>query len=257
VADLDVALRDLAAHVAFPEPPDVAAAVGARLRSAHATERTRLRSGWSPSTTRRLLAVAAAVLLVLVIVAAAVPRTRHAVADRLGLRGVEVRVVPTTTPGTGAPTGPSTAPASVAVPAGVVIGRPTTLAEAAAGFDGTLLVPPDAPTGVFVDDRTGEVNLTFGDGRLLGQFPNAVPLFEKLLDPAAETTAVTVDGGRGLWIAGPAHVFVELGERGTEARSRLAGPTLIWEHGDTTLRLEGVPTLDEALAVATSLRPFG
>jgi hypothetical protein len=213
---------------------------------------------------RRPLAVAAAVALVLALVVAAVPRTRHAVADRLGLRGVSVRVVPTTAPATPATTGPaptatgSTSATTVPLPSGLELGRPTTLAGAAAATTVPLLVPAELPTGVHVDDRTGEVNMTFVGGVLLGQFPNAVPLFEKRVDPDAEVVAVTVDGGRGLWLPAPAHVFVELANGdGALTESRLAGPTLVWEHGDTTLRVEGLPTLEAALAFATSLRPYG
>jgi hypothetical protein len=281
VTDLDAALRDLAAHVAFPEPPDVATAVRLRLAGAPAPAAapTPL-DRWRRPGARRLLAVAAVVVLVIVAVTAAVPRARHAVADRLGLRGVEVRIVPTlpsmpttavpptTAPGaTGAgatapgPTGAgATAPPATDLPGGVRLGRRTTLAEAAAATvaPSPFLVPPEAPTAVFVDDRTGEVNLLFGDGLLLGQFPNSRPFFEKLIGSGDETVAVTVDGGRGLWLPGETHVLVELGEHdATETRPRLAGPTLLWEHGDTTLRLEGAPSLEAALAIATSLRPYG
>jgi hypothetical protein len=246
VTDLDAALRDLAPHVAFPDPPDVAAAVRMRLAGTPAPARRSGAVGWRRPDTRQLLTLAAVVLAVVIAVAAAVPRARHAVADRLGLRGVEVRVSPTT----GVP------PTSAILPTGLDLGRATTLAEAAAGFAAPLLVPPDAPTGVFVDDRTGEVSLTLADARLLSQFPNAVPLFEKVLNIGDEARAVTVAGGRGLWLPGAAHVFIELGDDVVDATSRLAGPTLIWEHGDATLRLEGVPTLEAALAIAESLRPY-
>jgi hypothetical protein len=36
--------------------------------------------------------------------------------------------------------------------------------------------------------------------------------------------------------------------------SRLAAPTLVWLHDDLTLRLEGDLDLDEAVAVAESVR---
>ena len=264
MTDLDAALRDLAAHVAFPDPPDVAAAVRLRLTAAPPSpspgSAASGRFAWTPRT-RRILAIAAAVLVVVAVVAAAVPRARHAVADRLGLRGVEIRVVPTTaSPPTTASS--TVAPTTAAVPTGPpttaapFLGRATTLDEAAADFPGPLLVPPDPPTGVYVDDRTGEVNLTLAGGLLLGQFPNAQPLFEKVLDADAATVAVTVDGGRGLWLPGRAHVIVRLGDEYEEPRSRIAGPTLIWEHGDTTLRLEGESSLDAALAIAGSLHPY-
>jgi hypothetical protein len=44
------------------------------------------------------------------------------------------------------------------------------------------------------------------------------------------------------------------GSRRTET-ARLAGHTLIWPRGDTTLRLEGDLTLEEAVRIAESAMP--
>ena len=65
---------------------------------------------------------------------------------------------------------------------------------------------------------------------------------------------VTVNGAVGIWFAKPHSV--EYIDRSGETRretSRLTGPTLVWL-GTVTYRLEGVATLDEALAIASSLR---
>jgi hypothetical protein len=289
---LEAALRDLADHVAFPDPPDVAAAVRRRIEPAstvgpcgepglggrhargadHAPPGHHVGRGW-----RRPIAVAAAVLAVAVAVTASIPRARHAVADRLGLRGVDVRVVPSVSPaatgGSAAPT-PTAPAASPSRPDPSELGRATTLADAGRGWDVPLLVPPEVPAGVYVDDATHEVHLTFADGTLLSQFPNAEPVYEKLVDAGVALASVSVAGDRGLWISGPAHVVVRrdvpaprgpgdergdepVDERGdvAELDARLAGNTLVWEHGDVTLRVEGLATLEEALAFAASLRP--
>jgi hypothetical protein len=272
---VETALRDLAAHVVFPEAPDVTAAVRRRIDPAAGAGRPSgvggSVAGGSPGVdalgarrlggrrSRRPVAVAAAVLAVAAVVTASIPRARHAVADRLGLRGVDVRVVPTapTDSGGSGPDPDTTAPR----PAPAELGRPTTLAQAAAGWEAPLLVPPEPPTGVFVDDATHEVHLVLDGGVLLSQFPNARPIYEKLIDAGATLATVSLEGERALWISGPAHIVVRRevpvdGEGDVvELDTRRAGNTLVWEHGDVTVRIEGLATLDEALALARSLRP--
>src|SRR4029450_431527 len=106
--DLERALADLGASLRFPPTPDLAAAVSARLEEGPAREPARrrpiaapLRSsplpprqpGWPALAGWRRLAVAGlAVVLLAAAVLVASPGTREAVARRLGLRGVGVRI---------------------------------------------------------------------------------------------------------------------------------------------------------------------
>ncbi len=138
------------------------------------------------------------------------------------------------------------------------LGRPTTLAEAAAAVSSPLLVPADAPKAVFVDDGTGEVNIVFGDGLLLGQFPNARPFFEKLIGGDDETVAVTVDGGRGLWLSGRTHVLVELGhDDATEARPGSPVPRSCGSTATRRCAWRVRPRWTRPSPSRRSLRPYG
>src|ERR671923_1349609 len=97
--ELERALTDLGAHLEFPATPDLAAAVAARLAEAPAPApaarpagpRGWRPGGWRPGWRRLALAGLAAVLLAAAVLVAS-PGTREAVARRLGLRGVAVRL---------------------------------------------------------------------------------------------------------------------------------------------------------------------
>ena len=62
---------------------------------------------------------------------------------------------------------------------------------------------------------------------------------------------MTVNGQPGAWIEEPHVVFFE-DRRGRMRQStgRLAGKTLLWQHGEVTLRLEGDLSKEEALRIA-------
>src|SRR4051812_5093744 len=84
MADLETRLRALGAQAQWPTTPDVAPAIRGRLAAA-------------PPRRDRRRALALAIALALLVPAAAfaaVPSTRHAVLDWLGLRSVRVRTVP-------------------------------------------------------------------------------------------------------------------------------------------------------------------
>jgi hypothetical protein len=57
-----------------------------------------------------------------------------------------------------------------------------------------------------------------------------------------------------LWLAAP-HSLTYVDRDGVErtATTRLAGPTLVWQSGAVTYRLEGLPTKQEAVEVARSV----
>jgi hypothetical protein len=63
-----------------------------------------------------------------------------------------------------------------------------------------------------------------------------------------------VDGQDAFWLREP-HPLVYTDPGGAEhsERSRIAGPTLIWQRGPVTLRLEGMATQQRALQIARSL----
>jgi hypothetical protein len=196
-------------------------------------------SGPQRRTSRRRLAlVALAVLAALV----ATPPVRAAVADWLGFFGV--RVEP------GDPRGAAPEPPALR-------GGPE-VARAAASVPFPVLIPSELgrPRGVEVapDGRTVSMSWRL-DGRVV-----RLDQFDGTLDFAVAKSSATlryaaVAGADALWFREP-HEVVLLepdGSRRTET-ARLAGHTLIWPQGTTTLRLEGDLSLDEAVHIAESVR---
>ena len=220
--ELDVALRELGRHVEFPPTPDLASSIRGRL------ERPRRR--------RRPRAIAFAVVVVTIGAVLAVPPARTAILDWLGLRHVSIVRVDEL---------PPTSPI-----VRLDLGHRVTLAHAPLW----TLVPEDEPDQVFVDD--GTVSLVWGDPErprlLLTEFRGEA-FIEKLIRPDARVERVTVNGEPGAWLEEP-HVVLFTDPRGRirDSSPRLAGKTLLWEHGEVTLRLEGDLTKAEALRIARS-----
>jgi hypothetical protein len=81
-------------------------------------------------------------------------------------------------------------------------------------------------------------------------------VISKGIGPSTRLTAVSVDGGRGFWLEGSPHflVFRDTSGEYREDRLRLAGNTLVWEHDEVLLRLEGLPSLADALRIAASVQ---
>jgi hypothetical protein len=263
-SELEQALRELGQELAFPPTPDLAASVITRLDSQPPTP-------LPVSGTRRVVWFTAAILILLLGTLALFPEVRTAIADRLGLRGVQIRWVEELP-----------MPAPVGTP--LMLGRQVTLDEAQAAVDFPVLMPMlegfADPNEVYLlglgdnamvsfvypaGDGLPESEVT-GVGALLTQFRgNAVgDLIEKGLlgdDGAPETRldAVTVDGERGFWISGAPHsVFLVCHDDGDcrEERYRLAGNVLLWEQDGVTLRLESALSKAESLAIAKSVQPI-
>lgn len=285
-AELERALRGLAAALDFPPTPDLAARLRVALPERRQHRRLWPQPGW--------LRLAGAALLVFVVVAGLVlllvPATRNAVADRLGLRGVHISLVPSLTPAAG-PAGtrgvsPSATVASAttsAVPtpaatptrlAALQLGEPTTLqaAEQAAGFHVLVpaaLGPPDA---VYLDQTVpgGAVTLVYaprpelpaspitGVGLLLSEFRGSIEpdFLGKGVGPDTTLTPLGVGGESGWWLEGAPHIVFYHAPDGQvrQDRIRLAGNTLLWEHGPLTLRLEADLSRDSAVRIAESAR---
>ncbi len=262
VADLERALADLGAHLEHPPTPPLADAVLARISEAPRRSRWPgfpVRPGW-----RRVAAVALALIVLAAGIVVATPSAREAVARRLGLPGVAIHLGGQTPPVTTLPPG---------VGANLDVGRRVTLAEARRAVSFPVLVPTAAgfgrPDAVYVsnDLAGGRVDFVYrprpglpaargtGVGLLITQF-SADPMVEKIAKGTDRVRFVEVGGASGYWFGPGEHFFAYLDREG-EVRtdtSRLAGPTLLWTHGELTLRLEGQVSLSKALEIAESMR---
>ena len=124
----------------------------------------------------------------------------------------------------------------------------------------TLLVPSDLgdPEGVEVSDDRVMVSMgwTTDAGPVrLDQFDGRLDFTIAKTSPGAQY--VSVNSRDAIWFERP-HEVVVLAAQGnprTET-ARLAGQTLIWPMGDTTLRLEGDLTLERAVEIAESAAPY-
>lgn len=261
--ELEQALRDLGRELAYPPTPDLEARVVSRLETHPPTS--------LPMTRRRRAAWLAAALLILFLGTLALfPDVRTAIADRLGLSGVQIRWVDEV------PT-----PSPVGTP--LLLGRQVTLDEARAAVDFPVLMPTadgltnpeeiyllglgeDAMVSfVYPDSSQLPESDVIGVGALLTQFRGSSDrnLIEKGLRddagaPATRLDAVTVNGERGFWISGAPHsAFLVCHDDGDcrEERYRLAGNVLLWEQDGLTLRLESALGKDDALAIAASVQP--
>ncbi|WP_433362731.1 hypothetical protein ACQPZX_30840 [Actinoplanes sp. CA-142083] len=232
--DLIAELRALGDHLDVPEAADQRAAVRARLTSAPPPAR---RHRW------RLWLISA--LVAAVGATGAIAPARAAVLDLLRVAGIEVRT-------TAKPTALPSSPLPSQHPAGLEEARrlakfpvrlPTTL-----GTPGQVSMADQdsagAPRVVTVSYRDGKVRFDQFDGTLAVAF----------IKQATNAEWVEIAGNTGIWVAGP-HPVTYVDRAGVEhtETARLAGPTLIWEAGGVTYRLEGVATMEEAKAAALSV----
>ena len=209
--------------IAFPEEPDLAPRVLARLER----------------PARRWWLVPALVALAVVGALFAIPQTRAAILDLFRIGGVEVRRVETQ------PRAPVRSP---------VLGREVPLATAQSSVDFPLLAPRD-PFTAYVDGPM--VNLRWKRYVLTQWRGEQLPFAQKQVGPGSQTVGVEVRGATGLWITGARHEIIYRDPKTDQivAKSRrLAGNVLIWEAGDVTYRLEGAKTVADARAVARNLK---
>jgi hypothetical protein len=107
--------------------------------------------------------------------------------------------------------------------------------------------PDGAPRVVTLFYRGGQIRIDEFDGRLdLGFIKTQYHDDWQWLD---------MDGRTALWFPSP-HAIAYVDRNGVSRleTARLAGPTLVLDDGDATYRIEGVASLDDARAVAGSLR---
>ena len=242
---LETLLADLADHIEWPQASVPDPVLG---RLTEPRPAARRRRGWIPVTATLIVLVAA--LLVLS------PQAREAVADFLGVAGIEIE----TRPELEEPVG-----------AGLDLGREVAIGELVELVDFPVSVPALAgePDGVYLS--AGQVNMVWeGGGRLPAAGDTGVGLlysqfqsetggdrFVKGVGGENTVVAIEVAGSRGLWVEGPHSISTE-DESGIpiEETLRLAGNVLMWESDDVTHRIETAVGLEETLRIAESVEPI-
>ena len=214
MTDLELELRDLAAHLDVPPAPPLVGAVLARV----ARRRRR----------RRFVALAAACCVAALAVAFAVPGSRASLLRFFHVRGAAVTLVDRLPPLTSRRS----------------LGQPIGLDQA--GF--RLLLPDGRrPETVYAGD--GGYWLRY-PGLLLFEFESGggAEILKKATLGTADVEYVRVRGEPGIWIGARHALYVPGGP------PVAAGRALIWQHGPVTLRLEAAVGLERVLAVAQSVR---
>ncbi|WFE40727.1 hypothetical protein [Micromonospora sp. WMMD998] len=238
--ELERELRDLPAWLEPAAPPDVTAAVRARLAAPPPRSPRRRWRYW--------LAAALAALLV-----AALPPGRAALADAvaglLRFSGVVIDTSATPPPPTGAP---SPLPGQ----------RPVALVQAQRQVRFPIRVPArlGVPERVLVADPDGAgahrvASLLWRGGAVrLDAFDGSLDIAFHKQAAGTDVTFTSVHGDFAIWVGGP-HTLAYVDRGGTVrlATARLSAATLIWQDAGVSYRLEGDLTRDEALDIAGSL----
>lgn len=203
-----------ALSIEFPPEPDLRGAVLTRLEP---RRRVSLR-----------LAIALAALAV-VGALFAIPQTRAAILDFFQIGNVRIERVETVGK----------------APTGAILGEKVTLEQAREGVAIDLAVPSEF-RAVYLQGAF--VTFELDRGVYLTQWGGTgPPMIQKEAGPGTRFEEVFVNDANALWIEGARHVVL----RGPYRRS--AGNVLIWERGAVTYRLEGVRTLERAMAIARNL----
>ena len=214
MTDLELELRDLAAHLDVPPAPPLVGTVLARV-----TRRRRR---------RRFVALAVACAVAALAVAFAVPGSRASLLRFFHVRGATVALVDRLPP----------------VRSHRWLGEPIALNEASF----RLLLPSGRrPETVYAGD--GGYWLRY-PGLLLFEFESGggPEILKKAALGTTDVEYVQVRGEPGIWIGGRHALYLPGGP------PVAAGRALIWQRGPVTLRLEAAVGLERALAVARSVR---
>jgi hypothetical protein len=253
VTELERSLRLLGEALVYPEAPDVSEAVQRRLADTRPSSRR-------PS--RRTLVLAFAVLAVAVGAVMAVPPARTAVLEFFGLRGATVQRVETLPPA------PDPAPSVL------LLGNPLPVGEGRPWVKTPNVLVPSAlgqPDGAYAAEEDYGLRLTLvygpgegvprsrytGVGILVTEFDGAIDtrFLDKMVEGGTSVERLTVDGHRALWLEGGPHFVVFRTATGNvgEDVGRLAGNTLLVEHGSMLVRIEGQIDRERAIEIAESL----
>jgi hypothetical protein len=285
---LEVALVDLASRIDITDVDAFTAATMVRVQRARDDERRRrIFSIVHGSRSRQLLAVAAAIL-VLVSALLAIPRSRDAIADLLGVEGLRIRSgeVPTSTSVSASSIPPTSSASSstVTTPSGVfdalAVGRDLKLgSEVSMAAARTALPalrelttsPYGAPDAIYLASRPlnmvtfvwrarpdlpGSTNAPTV-GLVVQQYPSSGDggFFQKTLSGGARAREVVVEGKTGYWIDGEPHsiAYVDARSEFIEDTIRWATNALVWSKSGVTYRIESSLTQEQAMALVASL----
>ena len=237
MSELELALTRLGGELDYPETPDLSGAV-----------RRRLGDGRRPVAWRRPLVIALAALLVVAGALLAVPQSRSAILDWLGIGAATVRYV-------------DELPKAEKLQDDLALGDPVSLDEARRLGDFEIRVPTldglEDPK-VYRGD-VGDVSFLYGsedEPRLLITQLLGTGVFQKLLMTETRLEIVTEDGAQGAWLEGREHVLFFPGD-GPES-PRLVGNTLLMERDDgVTVRIEADIPKREAVRIFRSMRGPG
>ena len=254
--DLGRALSELGPLVEWPTTGDLSVRVA---RFVAATPQPRRR--WASAPVPRLAFALAILMLTVVGGTLAWAPAREAVADRLGLPGIDITSRDTLPPvGGQLELGERVSASDARSQAGFPVAPPP---ESLGAPTTWLLVHPSGAQVSYVYGQTAslpEVGET-GAGLLISQLQGTTndSFIRKLLDPGSTLEVVDTGGSAGFWIAGEPHGFMYVAPDGTfhEERIRLAGNVLIWTRGDVTYRIESALPLDRVLEIARELRAPG
>ncbi len=248
-AELEATLRDIGRGQKTPDAPHLAARVRARI-----ADRREPRRPW-------ILALVPALITLLVLAGGA------AAVEVVRLRGVDVFRVPAVT----APPRPS--PSSSATARSLDLGE-----RASFGAAQTLVQPLylssdpifGAPDEIYLRrGGNGQVSFVYapqpglpagptGHGALVTQFRGVLDtsFIGKGVGPGSRIENVRVGDAPGVWIEGQAHLFFYRDGAGNilQETLRLAGNTLLWQRGDSLMRLEAEVGRQRALEIAASFR---
>jgi len=276
---LEQALADLGRLIEFPRTPDLATAIRSRLEADATAERNLEPDNVRFLTPWRALAIAAAVaLLFLGAALAGLPDFRHAVADRLGVRGIKIVFEDET------PT-PETTPIGT-----LLLGERMTLEEAKATVSFELKAPNlpgvGEPDEVYVrtlvtefdslkrtqqivsfiyypSDALPETRET-GAGALLMQFEtqDSAAILGKSIGEGGNVIRVEIDdalGGEGWFVVGPSSLYLFPDPSRSDCcgpvERRPSGNVLLWESAEVTYRLESSLDSADSVEFAESLEP--
>ena len=259
--DLTLALRYLGDRLDLRAADPVASAVD-RIRTATTppafSSRDRALQRPIPRTKRLVVAAAVAVVVAIAGVLAA-PGSRDAVADWLGIGSVRVTYTGEIPDDTGH---------------AYDLGNPVSLADAADRATWPLAAPSGIgdPDGAFVGCPARSVTLVWaasaelpevdesGIGLLIGAIPGVTEAGAVTKQATAGTTVelVRVGDSPAYWIAGDPHrlVVTDPDRLIVTDATRLAGNTLLWTDGDVTYRLESSLDRDQAVDLASDMRPL-